>query len=149
MARTVRVGVDPAKKVIQVRAVDAAGRCMVARSFKREPFAQWCAQLSAGCPVAMEACSGAHHWARRLRAMGLDARPIAAHIVSPYRMQGRSGNNDATDAAATCEAASRPRMRFVPIKSAEQRRAMPHRAQYLRGLGGGGTSFAADSPTAQ
>ena len=67
--------------------------------------------------MAIEACSSAHHWARKLRAMGLDARLIAAHFVSPYRMEGRSGKNDMTDAAAICEAASRPSMRFVAIKS--------------------------------
>lgn len=72
----------------------------------------------------MEACSSAHHFARKLRAMGLDARLIAAAFVSPYRMEGRSGKNDMTDAAAVCEAASRPTMRFVPIKSCEQQGVM-------------------------
>ena len=119
-----RVGVDLAKTVIQVHAVDGAGRRVVARSFNREAFWAWCAQLPAGCMVAMEACSGAHHFARRLRAMGLDARLIAASFVSPYRMEGKGGKNDMTDAAAICEAASRPRMRFVPIKSCEQQGVM-------------------------
>ena len=119
-----RVGVDLAKNVIQVHAVDGAGRRVVARSFKREAFLAWCAQLPAGCLVAMEACSGAHHFARRLRAMGLDARLIPANFVSPYRMEGKSGKNDMTDAAAVCEAASRPTMRFVPIKSCEQQGVM-------------------------
>jgi transposase len=72
----------------------------------------------------MEACSSAHHWARRLRVMGLDARLIAANFVTPYRMEGKGGKNDATDAAAICEAASRPSMRFVPIKSCEQQGVM-------------------------
>ncbi|MFE8645908.1 IS110 family transposase [Sphingomonas sp. NCPPB 2930] len=76
--------------------------------------------LPAGCLVAMEVCGGAHHTARRLRLLGLDARLIACHLVTPYRMAGKSGKNDANDAAAICEAASRPQMRFVPIKSAEQ-----------------------------
>jgi transposase len=120
----VRVGVDLAKNVIQVHAVDAAGRRVVSRSFKREQFAAWCAQLPAGCLVAMEACSSGHHWGRKLRAMGLDARLIAAHFVTPYRMEGKSGKNDATDAAAICEAASRPNMRFVPIKTTEQQGVM-------------------------
>jgi len=110
--------------VIQVHAVDASGRCVVARAFKRDQFFAWCAQLPAGCMVAMEACSSAHHWARKLRALGLDARLIAPHLVSPYRMEGRSGKNDATDAAAICEAASRPNMRFVPVKSCEQQGVM-------------------------
>ena len=119
-----RVGVDLAKNVIQVHAVDAAGRRVVTRAFKREQFVAWCAQLPPGCLVAMEACSSAHHFGRRLRAMGLDARLIAASFVSPYRMEGKSGKNDMTDAAAICEAASRPTMRFVPIKSCEQQGVM-------------------------
>jgi transposase len=120
----VRVGVDLAKHVIQVHAVDAAGRRIVARSIKRDQFLAWCAQLPAGCVVAMEACSSAHHWGRRLRSMGLDARLIAASFVTPYRMEGSSGKNDMTDAGAICEAASRPRMRFVPIKTCEQQGIM-------------------------
>ena len=70
--------------------------------------------------AAMEASSSAYHWARKLRAMGLDARLIAAHLVATYRLQGKGGKNDANDAAAICEAASRPQMHFVPIKSVEQ-----------------------------
>lgn len=116
----VRVGVDLAKRVIQVHAVNAAGRVVVARPLARDKFMIWCAQLPPGCVVAMEACGGAHHWTRKLRAMGLDARLIAGHFVGPYRMQGKSGKNDANDAAAVCEAASRPSMRFVPIKTAQQ-----------------------------
>jgi transposase len=68
----------------------------------------------------MEACGGAHHVARRLGLMGLDARLVAGHFVTPYRMAGKSGKNDANDAAAICEAAGRPHMRFVPVKSAQQ-----------------------------
>jgi transposase len=116
----VRVGVDLAKRVIQVHAVDAAGRVVTARALAREKFLTWCAQLSPGCVVAMETCGGAHHWARRLRAMGLEPRLIAGHFVGPYRMEGRRGKNDANDAAAVCEAAGRPHMRFVPIKTTEQ-----------------------------
>jgi transposase len=119
-----RVGVDLAKRVIQVHAVDAQGRRVVARALKRDQFLSWCAQLPPGCVVAMEACSSAHHWARRLRALGLDARLIAANFVSPYRMEGKSGKNDMTDAAAICEAASRPSMRFVPVKTCEQQGVM-------------------------
>jgi transposase len=124
MLMIVRVGVDLAKNLIQVHAVDAAGRRVVARALKRDQFLAWCGQLPKGCLVAMEACSSAHHWARRLQALGLDARLIAAHFVTPYRMEGRSGKNDATDAAAICEAASRPSMRFVPIKTSEQQGIM-------------------------
>ena len=124
MLQIVRVGVDLAKNLIQVHAVDATGRRVVAKALKREQFLAWCEQLPAGCLVAMEACSSAHHWARRLRAKGLDARLIAASFVTPYRMEGKSGKNDATDAAAICEAASRPSMRFVPVKTPEQQGIM-------------------------
>jgi transposase len=110
--------------VIQVHAVDASGRRLLARALKRDQFLAWCTQLPAGCMLAMEACSSAHYWARKLRSLGLDARLIAAHFVSPYRMEGKSGKNDATDAAAICEAASRPCMRFVPIKTCEQQGVM-------------------------
>jgi transposase len=114
------VGVDLAKRVIHVHAADAAGRVLSSRALAREKFIAWCAQLPAGCVVAMEASSSAHHWARRLRAMGLDARIVAAHLVTPFRRQGTSGKNDANDAAAICEASSRPGVHFVPVKSVEQ-----------------------------
>ena len=116
----VRVGVDLAKRVIQVHVVDGAGRVLTSRALARDKFVAWCAQLPAGCVVAMETSSSAHHWARKLIALGLDARIIAAQLVSPYRKQGASGKNDANDAAAICEAASRPQMHFVPVKSIEQ-----------------------------
>jgi transposase len=115
-----RVGVDLSKRAFQVHAVDRSGRVLLVKAMSPDRFFAWCAQLPAGCVVAMEACGGAHHVARRLRLMGLDARLIAGHFVTPYRMAGKSGKNDANDAAAICEAAGRPHMRFVPIKTAEQ-----------------------------
>ena len=115
-----RVGVDLSKRVLQVHAVDRAGRVMVARPMAPGRFYAWCAELPAGCVVAMEACGGAHHAARRLRVLGLQVRIVAGHFVSPYRMAGKRGKNDANDAAAICEAAGRPHMRFVPVKSVEQ-----------------------------
>ena len=119
-AESVRVGVDLAKRVIQVHAVNAAGKVLTTRALRREQFIEWCAQLPPGCVVAMEASSSAHHWARKLVAMGLDARIMSAQLVGPYRLEGHTGKNDANDAAAICEAASRPQMRFIPIKSIEQ-----------------------------
>jgi transposase len=116
----VRVGADLAKRVIQVHAVDAAGRVVCRRALARERFLAWCARLPAGCIVAMEISSGAHHWARRLVELGLVPRLMSAQLVEPYRSQGATGKNDANDAAAICEAASRPSMRFVPVKSVEQ-----------------------------
>ncbi len=115
-----RVGVDLSKRLYQVHAVDRGGRVVLARPMQVERFFAWCAELPAGCLVAMETCGGAHHVARRLARMGLDARLMAGHFVTPYRMAGKSGKNDANDAAAICEAAGRPHMRFVPPKSLEQ-----------------------------
>ena len=120
MSEITRVGVDLAKHVIQVHAVDAGGKVVTNRPLSRDKFFAWCVQLPAKCLIAMEASSSAHHWARRLLTLGLDARIIAAHLVSPYRMQGKGGKNDANDAAAICEAASRPSMRFVPVKTISQ-----------------------------
>jgi transposase len=116
----VRVGADLAKRVIQVHAVDAAGAVVCRRALPREKFLAWCARLPAGCMLAMEMSSGAHHWARRLRELGLQPRLMSAQLVAPYRSEGATGKNDANDAAAICEAASRPTMRFVPVKSVEQ-----------------------------
>jgi len=96
------LGVDLAKRVIQVHAVDSIERVVVAKALQRAAFLPWCAQLPPGCQIAMEACGGAHYWARKLTAMGFEARLIAGHFVTPYRMQGRGGKNDANDAAAVC-----------------------------------------------
>ena len=115
-----RVGADLAKRVIQVHGVDAAGALVCRRALPRGKFMAWCARLPAGCVVAMEISSGAHHWARRLTALGLEPRLMSAQLVKPYRSEGATGKNDANDAAAICEAASRPTMRFVPVKSVEQ-----------------------------
>ena len=76
--------------------------------------------LLAGTVVAIESCSGAHHLARRLRLMGLDARLIASHFIIPFRVQGASAKNDANDAAAICKAASRVGTRCVPVKTQQQ-----------------------------
>jgi transposase len=101
----VRVGVDLAKRVIQVHAVDATGRVVTNRALPRDKFIAWCAQLPPGCIVAMEVSSSAL---------------ISAQLAAPYRAEGATGKNDANDAAAICEAAGRPHMRFVPVKSVEQ-----------------------------
>ena len=120
MSEIARVGADLAKAVIQVNAVDAGGKLVTNRQLSRDKFLPWCAQLPPGCLVAMEACGGSHYWARKLIAMGLNVKIIAAHLVAPYRLQGKGGKNDANDGAAVCEAASRPNMRFVPVKTTVQ-----------------------------
>ena len=120
MSEITRVGADLAKNVIQIHAVDALGKVVSNRPPARDKFMAWCAELPAGCLIAMEASASTHHWARKLSPMGLDARIIAAHLVAPYRLQGKGGKNDANDAAVICEAASRPQMHFVPIKTIDQ-----------------------------
>src|SRR5262245_32802655 len=115
-----RVGVDLAKQVIQVHAVDTGGRVVTSKALRRDQSVSWCARLPHGCLVVMEASSSAHHWCRRLIRLGLDARIVSAQLAAPYRLEGLHGKNDANDAAAICEAAGRPRMRFVPVKSVEQ-----------------------------
>ena len=89
MSEITRVGVDLAKNVIQVHAVDATGKLVTNRALARDKFMAWCAQLPALCLIAMESCSGAHHWARKLVILGLDARIIAAHLVTPLSITGQ------------------------------------------------------------
>ena len=120
MNTVIRVGIDLANYLIQVHAVDASGKVVTNRALKRGKFLLWCADLPAGCVIAMEACSGAHHCSRKLIDRGFDARIIPGSSVAPYRIQGRTGKNDANDAAAVCEAASRPHMNFVPPKTLAQ-----------------------------
>src|SRR6476659_4881806 len=113
------VGIDLAKNVFAVHGVDEHGKAVLVRpSVARAKLHELIATLPA-CTVAMEACSGAHHWARLFAAHGHTVRLIAAKFVSPYRLCGKRGKNDAADAAAICEAVQRPSMRFVPIKSLE------------------------------
>lgn len=82
------------------------------------------------CTIGMEACCGAHHWARLFAAHGHTVKLMAPKLVAPYRMSGKRGKNDAADAAAICEAVQRPAMRFVPVKSQEQQsQLMVHRAR--------------------
>src|SRR3990167_7526015 len=137
MRKIIRVGVDLAKNVIQVHAVDEHGTVVVARALRREKFITWCVQLPAGCLIAMEACSGAHHWCHKLQALGFDARMIPAQFVAPYRIQGNSGKNDANDAAAVCEAASRAHMRWCDerIAAHHQSDERVQRAAQLMGVG--------------
>lgn len=110
------VGIDLAKNVFSVHGVDTHGKVMLKKTLTRSKLLECFANLPP-CLIGMEACSGAHHWARALRAQGHDARIIAPRFVIPYR---KSGKNDGNDAEAICEAVSRPAMRFVPIKSVEQ-----------------------------
>ena len=105
------IGIDLAKNVFSLHGVDAHGKTVLKKTVSRAKLMGVFANLPP-CIVGMEACSGAHHWARQLVALGFDARIIAPRFVIPYR---KSGKNDGNDAEAICEAVSRPAMRFVQI----------------------------------
>ena len=96
---TTTVGVDLAKLIFAICMLDGNGRVLLRRELRREAFAAWLAQLPAGTIVAMEACSGAHHWARRCLELGLQPRVIAGQFVTPVRKSRRSKNdrNDGSD----------------------------------------------------
>jgi len=124
------VGIDLAKSVFALHGVDEHGKATLVRpSVPRARLMEVVAALPP-CTIGMEACSGAHHWARRFATFGHTVRLMAPKFVSPYRMSGKRGKTDAADAAAICEAVQRPNMRFVPIKSeAEQARLCVHRVR--------------------
>ena len=116
----ITVGIDLAKNVFAVHGVDDNGKpALVKPKVARADLLALIVQLSP-CLIGMEACSGAHHWARLFRQHGHTVRLIAPKFVTPYRMSGKRGKNDAADAAAICEAVTRPNMRFVPIKEEHQ-----------------------------
>ena len=122
------IGLDLAKTKFQVHGVDAEGKIVVARQINRGQMRTFFAKLPR-CLVGMEACATAHHWARELMELGHDVRLMPPAYVKPYV---RRGKNDAADAAAICEAVTRPSMRFVPVKSIEQQAAlMAHRSRDL------------------
>lgn len=116
---TITLGVDLAKSVFSVCEVDGSGHVLRRLDLKRDAFAAWLAQLPAGAGVAMEACSGAHHWARRCLEYGLQPRIMAAQFVKPFR-KGGTTKNDRADAEAIATAARQGNMRFVPVKSVDQ-----------------------------
>jgi transposase len=116
----ITVGIDLAKNVFAVHGVDDQGRAaLVKPKVSRDQLLPLIANLPP-CLIGMEACSGAHHWARQFRQYGHSVRLIAPKFVTPYRMSGKRGKNDAADAAAICEAVTRPHMRFVPVKEEHQ-----------------------------
>ena len=119
MKKIMRVGLDLAKSVFVVYGVDEHEHCQLRKTLRRSELLRFFANL-APCLVGMECGSGAHHWARELRALGHDARIMDPRLVVPYRSEGRTGKNDSNDAAAICEAVGRPQMRFVPIKNPDQ-----------------------------
>lgn len=128
MTEIIRVGIDLAKNVFEVHAVNAAEQVVVRRSLRRGQVLTWFARLPA-CLIGMEACGTANHWARELTALGHTVRLIPPAYAKPYV---RRNKNDAADAAAICEAVGRPSMRFVPVKTVQQQsEALTHKAREL------------------
>ena len=116
--KLIRVGVDLAKSVFQIHGVDRSERTTWRRRLRREDWIDALRErLEPGGEVGMEACGGAHHWARELQKLGYRVKLIAPQFVKPYV---KSNKHDAADAEAICEAMARPGMRFVPVKSVEQ-----------------------------
>ena len=116
MGEVSTIGLDLAKQVFHVHGADSSGRPLFSRRIARAKLAPFFASQPR-CVVAMETCGGSHYWARELQRMGHEVRLIAPKYVKPYVKRQK---NDAADAAAICEAAQRPTMRFVAVKSEEQ-----------------------------
>ena len=113
-----RIGIDLAKNVFQLHGVDDRGKVVFRKRLTRDKWLSvFCESVEPGCEVGMEACGGAHHWARQLQARGFVVKVIAPQFVTPYV---KSNKNDANDAEAICEAMSRPNMRFVKPKTVSQ-----------------------------
>jgi transposase len=126
--QAVRIGLDIAKSSFQVHGVDAHGKVVVRKQLSRSKVLPYFAQLPP-CLVGLEACGGAPYWARELQKLGHDVRLMAVAMIHPYRTNQK---NDANDAEAICEAVSRPRTRFVPVKSEGQQAVLTvHRAREL------------------
>jgi transposase len=118
MNKLSRVGIDLAKNVFQLHGVERHGKAVWCRRLTRDKWLKVLLdKVEPGCEIGMEACAGAHHWARQLQARGFTVKLIAPQFVKPYV---KSNKNDANDAEAVCEAMSRPNMRFVAVKTVEQ-----------------------------
>jgi len=110
------IGLDIAKRVFHAHGADASGATVFSRRITRAKLIPFFASQRR-CVIAMEACGGAHHWGRELTKLGHEVRLIAPAYVKPFVKRQK---NDAADAEAICEAAQRPNMRFVPVKSEQQ-----------------------------
>lgn len=119
MSQVTTIGLDIAKNAFHAHAVDERGAMVFSRKLTRGKLLDFFEGQPA-CVVALEACGGAHHWARELQAMGHDARLLPPAYVKPFVKRHK---NDAIDAEAIAEAAQRPGMRFVAVKSEEQQAA--------------------------
>jgi transposase len=111
------IGLDTAKSVFQIHGVNEAGKVEIKRKLRRAELIPFFERQKA-CTVVMEACGAAHHWGRMLTGLGHTVKLIAPEAAKPFMKRGKK--NDAADAAAICEAASRPDIKFVPVKSVQQ-----------------------------
>jgi transposase len=116
----IRIGMDTSKHIFQLHGVDAAEQVVLRKRLGRQQMVAFFAKLPPTV-IGMEACGASHHWARVLEQLGHEVKLIAPQHVKPYVMRNK---NDGRDADAVCEAMSRPRMRFVPVKTAEQQAAL-------------------------
>jgi transposase len=115
-----RIGVDTSKRFFQLHGVDAAEQPVLRRKLPRKQVLAFLAKLEPTA-IGLEACGGSHYWGRELARLGHEVRLLPAQLVKPYVSRGK---HDAADAAGLCEAMSRPTMRFVPVKTAEQQAAL-------------------------
>src|SRR5215213_4682451 len=120
MDQIIRIGMDTSKHVFQLHRVNAAEVPVLRKKLRRKEMITFFEKL-APTVIGIEACSASHHWARLLQSFGHTVKLIAPQLVKPYVKRGK---NDAADAEALCEAMSRPTMRFVPVKTAEQQAAL-------------------------
>jgi len=120
VSQIIRVGMDTSKHVFQLHGVNAAEEVVLRKKLRRNEMIAFFEKLPPAL-IAIEACGASHHWARVLSAFGHEVKLIAPQLAKPYVKRGK---NDAADAEAPCEAASRPTMRFVPAKTAEQQAAL-------------------------
>lgn len=128
MSEVTTIGLDLAKNVFQVHGIDAEGVVVIQRQLRRSQVLPFFKKLGP-CLVGMEACATAHLWARQLMGLGHEVRLMPPHYVKAYVKRGK---NDAADAAAICEAVTRPSMRFVAVKGIEQQGIlMVHRTREL------------------
>src|ERR1700747_2546164 len=128
MGEVSTIGLDIAKSVFQVHGVDVDGTVVIRKRVSRTKVLEFFSTLPC-CVVGIEACPSAHHWSRELRALGHTVRLMPPSYVKAYLKRSK---NDANDAAAICEAVTRPSMRFVPIKSEQQQSGlMVHRSLQL------------------
>ena len=121
MDRIIRMGMDTSKHVFQLHRVNAAETVVLRKKLRRRKDMIAFFEKLAPTMIAIKACGGSHHWARLLSSFGHEVKLIAPQLAKPYVKRGK---NDAADAEALCEAMSRPAMRFVPAKTAEQQAAL-------------------------